>query len=87
MFHAIPDRAQWTKFKTGVVCLVKDNLKKSYYIRLLDLAVRGSMIFPSCVARRVVLLVFVQLAAIRYTLLLTDKILGLRARTVHPVYV
>lgn len=39
MFHAHPDRAQWTKFKTGVVCFVKDNLKKSYYIRLFDLTV------------------------------------------------
>lgn len=39
MFHAHPDRSQWTKFKTGVVCFVKDNVKKSYYIRLFDLAV------------------------------------------------
>ena len=39
MFHAHPDRSQWTKFKTGVVCFVKDNIKKSYYIRLFDLTV------------------------------------------------
>ena len=39
MFHAHPDRSQWTKFKTGVACFVKDNIKKSYYIRLIDLAV------------------------------------------------
>ena len=40
MFHANPpDRGQWTKFKTGVVCFVKDNVKKSYFIRLFDLAV------------------------------------------------
>eukprot|EP00731_Ephydatia_muelleri_P016672 Em0009g1096a len=38
------NRKQWTKFKTGVVCLVKDNSKKSYYIRLLDLTTR-SMVF------------------------------------------
>ena len=40
MYHANPDPAQWTKFKTGIVCFVKDNHKKSYYIRLIDLAVR-----------------------------------------------
>ena len=39
MFHAHPDRNQWSKFKTGVVCFVKDNVKKSYYIRLYDLGV------------------------------------------------
>ena len=39
MFHANPDPSQWTKFKTGVVCLVKDNIKRSYYIRLIDLVV------------------------------------------------
>ena len=39
LFQANPDRSQWTKFKTGVVCFVKDNVKKSYYIRLFDLAV------------------------------------------------
>lgn len=37
MFHA--DRNQWVKFKTGVVCFVKDNVKKSYYIRLVDITV------------------------------------------------
>ena len=39
MFHAEPDRHQWSKFKTGVVCFVKDNVKKTYYVRLVDLAV------------------------------------------------
>lgn len=39
MFHAHPDRTQWSKFKTGVVCFVKDNVKKTYYIRLFDLTV------------------------------------------------
>lgn len=39
LFQANPDRTQWTKFKTGVVCFVKDNVKKSYYIRLFDLSV------------------------------------------------
>ena len=37
MFHA--ERNQWVKFKTGVVCFVKDNVKKSYYIRLVDITV------------------------------------------------
>lgn len=41
MFHADPDRTQWSKFKTGVVCFVKDNVKKSYYVRLVDLSVSG----------------------------------------------
>lgn len=39
MYHAYPDRSQWVKYKTGVVCFVKDNIKKSYYIRLIDLTV------------------------------------------------
>ncbi len=40
MFHANADnRTDWTKFKTGVVCFIKDNPKKSYYIRMYDLAV------------------------------------------------
>lgn len=43
MFHAQPDRSQWNKFKTGVVCFVKDNVKKSYYVRLFDLPVRCSI--------------------------------------------
>ena len=37
MFHA--EQNQWKKFKTGVVCFVKDNVKKSYYIRLVDITV------------------------------------------------
>ena len=36
VFHAHPDPGRWTEFKTGVVCFVKDNLRKSYYIRLLE---------------------------------------------------
>lgn len=44
MFHAHPDRHSWTKFKTGVVCFVKDNIKKSYYIRLFDLSSK-SMVY------------------------------------------
>ena len=43
MFHAHPDRGQWSKFKTGVVCFVKDNVKKSYYIRLYDLSVSSTL--------------------------------------------
>ena len=39
LFQAKESRTQWTKFKTGVVCFVKDNVKKSYYIRLFDLSV------------------------------------------------
>ncbi len=39
MFQAHPDRTQWSKFKTGVLCFVKDNVRKSYYIRLFDLGV------------------------------------------------
>lgn len=39
LFQAQHDHSQWNKFKTGVVCFVKDNVKKSYYIRLFDLAV------------------------------------------------
>ena len=37
MFHA--EHNQWKKFKTGVVCFVKDNIKKSYYVRLVDITV------------------------------------------------
>lgn len=37
MYHAHPDPTRWTKFKTGVVCFVKDNVRKSYYIRLLEM--------------------------------------------------
>ena len=40
LFQAHPDRSSWTKFRTGVVCFVKDNIKKSYYIRLVDIGVR-----------------------------------------------
>ena len=39
VYHAHPDPSRWTKYKTGVVCLVKDNLRKSYYIRLLEMNV------------------------------------------------
>ena len=40
MFHANPNKAFWTKFSTGIVCFVKDNTKRSYYIRLLDLKLK-----------------------------------------------
>ena len=40
MYHASPTPTQWTRFKTGVVCFVKDNVKKTYYIRLVDITVR-----------------------------------------------
>ena len=43
VYHAHPDPGRWTKFKTGVVCFVKDNLRKSYYIRLLELNVSRSI--------------------------------------------
>ena len=33
------DRTRWTNICTGVVCLVKDGISKSYYIRVLDLKV------------------------------------------------
>eukprot|EP00731_Ephydatia_muelleri_P016655 Em0009g1079a len=38
MFHAYPERTQWKKFKTGVLCYVKDSTRLSYYICLLELA-------------------------------------------------
>ena len=43
VYFADPDPKKWTKFKTGVVCFVKDNLRKSYYIRLLELTVSLSV--------------------------------------------
>jgi Wiskott-Aldrich syndrome protein len=39
MFHATPNPASWTKFRTGVVCFVKDNTLKSYFIRMIDISV------------------------------------------------
>ena len=39
VFFAHPDPSRWTKFKTGIVCYVKDNIRKSYYIRLLEITV------------------------------------------------
>jgi len=39
MYHAHPDPYKWVKYKTGVACFVKDNLRKSYYVRLLELSV------------------------------------------------
>ena len=41
LFQATPDRHNWTKYRTGIACFVKDNVKKSYYIRLVDIGVRG----------------------------------------------
>ena len=40
LFQATPDRHNWSKFRTGVACFVKDNVKKTYYIRLVDIGVR-----------------------------------------------
>ena len=40
LYQAHPNPKSWTKFKTGAICFVKDNPKKSYYIRLVDLTVR-----------------------------------------------
>ena len=40
MFHATPDKSTWAKYKTGVLCFVKDNTKKAYYMRLVDVNVR-----------------------------------------------
>ena len=40
LFLALPkDRTRWTHVITGVVCLVKDGIAKSYYIIVLDLKV------------------------------------------------
>ena len=37
LFLALPqDRTRWTHIITGVVCLVKDGISKSYYITVLD---------------------------------------------------
>ena len=40
MYHAHPNPSKWEKFRTGVVCFVKDNTQKSYFIRLIDLKVQ-----------------------------------------------
>lgn len=42
LFQAHPDRHNWTKLRTGVACFVKDNVKKSYYIRLVDIGVSNT---------------------------------------------
>ena len=39
LYQAHPDRNNWSKFRTGVICFVKDNVKKSYYFRLVDIGV------------------------------------------------
>lgn len=39
LYQAHPNPKSWTKVKTGVICFVKDNPKKAYYIRLVDLSV------------------------------------------------
>ena len=53
LYQAHPSLKSWTKFKTGVVCFVKDNPKKSYYIRLVDLAVSDlCCVGSSCVKGR-----------------------------------
>lgn len=41
---ALPEsRGRWTKKTTGVACFVKDNPKRSYFIRVYDIMV--SLIF------------------------------------------
>ena len=47
VYHAHPDASKWTKHKTGVVCFVKDNLRKSYYIRLLEMNVSTFFVLHS----------------------------------------
>lgn len=43
LYMALPHNpAQWSLQHTGVVCFVKDNPKRSYYIRLYDIKVRNS---------------------------------------------
>ncbi|KAL5482050.1 hypothetical protein EMCRGX_G022331 [Ephydatia muelleri] len=44
-FHSYADDADWSEFSTGVVCFVKDNNKKSHYIRLVDLGEQKSLKF------------------------------------------
>lgn len=39
MFHAHPDPTLWTKFGCGVLCFVKDFVRRSYYIQLIDIVV------------------------------------------------
>ena len=34
LFEALPDRSAWTKRTTGVACLVKDGVVRSYYVRV-----------------------------------------------------
>ena len=41
LYHAESDTRRWDKIRTGVVCFVKDNVKKSYYVRLVDISVRN----------------------------------------------
>ena len=45
MFHAHPNPNMWTEFRTGVLCFVKDNSLKSYYIRLIDISVSMKLYF------------------------------------------
>lgn len=43
LYMALPHSpTQWSLQHTGVVCFVKDNPKRSYYIRLFDMKVRNS---------------------------------------------
>ena len=51
LYQAHPSPKSWTKFKTGVVCFVKDNPKKSYYIRLVDLAVSTCVVWGAVVSK------------------------------------
>lgn len=49
IFHAYPERTQWKKFMTGVLCYVKDSTRLSYFICLIDLAVRTELLRKGCV--------------------------------------
>ena len=39
-----PDQSQWQKKETGVVCFVRDQTKKSYFIQVLSLRTK-TMVF------------------------------------------
>ncbi|XP_071083195.1 actin nucleation-promoting factor WASL-like isoform X1 [Haliotis cracherodii] len=37
LYLALPDDSRWTKHACGVACLVKDNIKRSFFIRVYDI--------------------------------------------------
>ena len=41
LFALSTSRDKWTKQLTGVACFVKDNTKRSYFIRVYDITVMG----------------------------------------------